>query len=65
MLQAFDQQQQDLVNAASKAISYRQDIIEENILLSHALQVLFLTSFWFVKFLHPCGTGDISSLQYQ
>lgn len=51
MLQAFDQQQQDLVNAASKAISYRQDIIEENILLSHALQVLFLTSFWFVKFL--------------
>lgn len=35
---AFDQQQQDLVDAASKALSYRQDIIEENIRLSYALQ---------------------------
>ncbi|CAL0299948.1 unnamed protein product [Lupinus luteus] len=35
---AFDQQQQDLVDAASKAISYRQDIIEENIRLTYALQ---------------------------
>lgn len=40
--QAFDQQQQDLVDAASKALSYRQDIIEENIRLSYALQVLIL-----------------------
>uniref|UniRef100_A0A7N0TZH4 Uncharacterized protein n=1 Tax=Kalanchoe fedtschenkoi TaxID=63787 RepID=A0A7N0TZH4_KALFE len=35
---AFDQQHQDLVEAASKAISYRQDIIEENIRLTYALQ---------------------------
>ncbi|XP_017242292.1 uncharacterized protein LOC108214672 isoform X2 [Daucus carota subsp. sativus] len=38
MRMAFDQQQQELVDAASKAISYRQDIIEENIRLSYALQ---------------------------
>ena len=41
--QAFDQQQQDLVDAASKALSYRQDIIEENIRLTYALQVTFFT----------------------
>ncbi|MED6186540.1 hypothetical protein PIB30_067662 [Stylosanthes scabra] len=35
---AFDQQQQDLVDATSKALSYRQDIIEENIRLTYALQ---------------------------
>ncbi|GKC63531.1 hypothetical protein Tco_1096129, partial [Tanacetum coccineum] len=35
---AFDQQQQDLVDAASKALSYRQDIIEENIRLTYALK---------------------------
>ena len=39
--QAFDQQQQDLVDAASKALSYRQDIIEENIRLTYALQVAY------------------------
>ncbi|KAK3024357.1 hypothetical protein RJ639_043683 [Escallonia herrerae] len=38
MRMAFDQQQQELVDAASKAISYRQDIIEENIRLTYALQ---------------------------
>ncbi|XP_059628586.1 uncharacterized protein LOC132271274 isoform X2 [Cornus florida] len=38
MRMAFDQQQQDLVDAASKALSYRQDIIEENIRLTYALQ---------------------------
>ncbi|KAF5960336.1 hypothetical protein HYC85_001545 [Camellia sinensis] len=38
MRMAFDQQQQDLVDAASKALSYRQDIIEENISLTYALQ---------------------------
>jgi hypothetical protein len=37
---AFDQQQQDLVDASSKALSYRQEIIEENIRLTYALQVL-------------------------
>ncbi|KAL0417381.1 UNVERIFIED_CONTAM: hypothetical protein Slati_3570000 [Sesamum latifolium] len=36
--QAFDQQQQDLVDAASKAISYRQEIMEENVRLTYALQ---------------------------
>lgn len=41
-LQSFDQQQQDLVDAASKALSYRQDIIEENIHLTYALQVLMI-----------------------
>ncbi|KAI4967907.1 hypothetical protein ZWY2020_005521 [Hordeum vulgare] len=35
---AFDHQQQDLVDAASKALAYRQDIIEENIRLTYALQ---------------------------
>ncbi|GFS42489.1 hypothetical protein Acr_00g0080100 [Actinidia rufa] len=38
MRMAFDHQQQDLVDAASKALSYRQDIIEENIRLTYALQ---------------------------
>lgn len=38
MRMAFDQQQQDLVDAASKALSYRQDIIEENVRLTYALQ---------------------------
>jgi hypothetical protein len=37
--QAFDQQQQDLIDAASKALLYRQDIIEENIRLTYTLQV--------------------------
>jgi hypothetical protein len=41
LVQAFDQQQQDLVDAASKALSYRQDIIEENMRLTYALQVTF------------------------
>ncbi|KAJ8769205.1 hypothetical protein K2173_000980 [Erythroxylum novogranatense] len=35
---AFDQQQQDLFDTKSKAISYRQEIIEENIHLTYALQ---------------------------
>ncbi|KMZ73040.1 hypothetical protein ZOSMA_155G00380 [Zostera marina] len=38
MRMAFDQQQKDLVDAESKALSYRQDIIEENIRLTYALQ---------------------------
>ncbi|XP_074311653.1 uncharacterized protein LOC141647399 isoform X2 [Silene latifolia] len=35
---AFDQQQQDVVDAASKALSYRQGVIEENVRLTYALQ---------------------------
>lgn len=34
----FDQQQQELVDAESRAINYRQYIMEENIRLSYALQ---------------------------
>lgn len=50
--QAFDQQQQDLVDAASKALSYRQEIIEENIRLTYALQVyhLYLCDYNFLSF---------------
>lgn len=39
--QAYDQQQQGLVDAASKALSYRQNVLEENIRLTYALQVPF------------------------
>ncbi|KAJ0989091.1 hypothetical protein J5N97_007447 [Dioscorea zingiberensis] len=38
MRMAFDRQQQDLVDAASKSLSYRQDIMEENVRLTYALQ---------------------------
>ncbi|XP_010251276.1 PREDICTED: uncharacterized protein LOC104593212 isoform X2 [Nelumbo nucifera] len=50
---AFDQQQQDLVDAASKAISYRQDIIEENIRLTYALQAAQQEKSTFVSSLLP------------
>jgi hypothetical protein len=42
--QAYDQQQKGLVDAASQALSYRQEILEENIRLTYALQVFF--SYW-------------------
>ncbi|KAL9233386.1 hypothetical protein vseg_008398 [Gypsophila vaccaria] len=38
MRMTFDQQQQEVVDAASKALSYRQDVIEENVRLTYALQ---------------------------
>jgi hypothetical protein len=41
---AYDQQQKGLVDAASQALSYRQEILEENIRLTYALQVFF--SYW-------------------
>ncbi|KAI4364341.1 hypothetical protein MLD38_020449 [Melastoma candidum] len=50
---AFDQQQQDLVDAASKAISYRQDIMEENIRLSYQLQDAQQERLTFVSSLLP------------
>ncbi|XP_060183492.1 uncharacterized protein LOC132613483 isoform X2 [Lycium barbarum] len=53
MRMAFDQQQQDLVDAASKAISYRQDIIEENIRLTYALQAAQQERSTFVASLVP------------
>ncbi|KAG6493703.1 hypothetical protein ZIOFF_048697 [Zingiber officinale] len=53
MRMAFDQQQQDLVDAASKAISYRQDIIEENIRLTYALQAAHSEKSTFVSSLVP------------
>ncbi|CAI9115561.1 OLC1v1016487C1 [Oldenlandia corymbosa var. corymbosa] len=53
MRMAFDQQQQDLVDAASKAISYRQDIIEENIRLTYALQAAQQERSTFISSLMP------------
>ncbi|KQK08171.1 hypothetical protein BRADI_2g40100v3 [Brachypodium distachyon] len=53
MRMAFDQQQQDLVDAASKALSYRQDIIEENIRLTYALQAAHQERSTFVSSLMP------------
>ncbi|VAH11977.1 unnamed protein product [Triticum turgidum subsp. durum] len=53
MRMAFDQQQQDLVDAASKALSYRQDIIEENIRLTYALQAAHQERATFVSSLLP------------
>ncbi|KAJ4715770.1 Tripartite motif-containing 29 [Melia azedarach] len=50
---AFDQQQQDLVDAASKALSYRQDIIEENIHLTYQLQAAQQERTTFVQSLLP------------
>ncbi|CAI0430944.1 unnamed protein product [Linum tenue] len=50
---AFDQQQQDLVDAASKALSYRQDIIEENIRLTYELQAAQQERSTFVTSLMP------------
>ncbi|XP_058078969.1 uncharacterized protein LOC131227232 isoform X2 [Magnolia sinica] len=53
MRMAFDQQQQDLVEAASKALSYRQEIIEENIRLTYALQAAQQERSTFVSSLLP------------
>ncbi|XP_010493471.1 PREDICTED: uncharacterized protein LOC104770711 isoform X2 [Camelina sativa] len=50
---AFDQQQQDLVDASSKALSYRQEIIEENIRLTYALQATQQERSAFVSYLLP------------
>ncbi|XWS29960.1 hypothetical protein CRYUN_Cryun24cG0075900 [Craigia yunnanensis] len=50
---AFDQQQQDLVDAASKALSYRQDIIEENIRLTYQLEAAQQERTTFVSSLLP------------
>lgn len=50
---AFDQQQQDLILAASKAISYRQDIMEENVRLTYALQAAQQERSTFVSSLMP------------
>ncbi|XP_020268739.1 uncharacterized protein LOC109844188 isoform X2 [Asparagus officinalis] len=56
MRMAFDQQQQDLVDAASKALSYRQDIIEENIRLTYALQAAQQERTTFISSLLPLLT---------
>ncbi|KAJ0236297.1 Uncharacterized protein HA466_0256250 [Hirschfeldia incana] len=53
MRQAFDQQQEDLVDAASKALSYRQEIIEENIRVTYALQAIQQEKSTFVSYLLP------------
>ncbi|XP_058091666.1 uncharacterized protein LOC131237736 isoform X2 [Magnolia sinica] len=53
MRMVFDQQQQDLVEATSKALSYRQEIIEENIRLTYALQAAQQERSTFVSSLLP------------
>ncbi|XP_062191403.1 uncharacterized protein LOC133895251 isoform X2 [Phragmites australis] len=53
MRRAFDQQQEDLVDAASKALTYRQDIIEENIRLTYALQAAQQERSTFISSLLP------------
>lgn len=53
MRRVFDQQQQDLIDATSKAVSYRQDIIEENIRLTYALQAAEQERSTFVSSLLP------------
>ncbi|CAN8252109.1 unnamed protein product [Cochlearia groenlandica] len=50
---AFDQQQQDLIDASSKALSYRQELIEENIRLTYALQATEQERSTFVSYLLP------------
>lgn len=50
---AFDQQQQDVVELISKAISYRQDTIEENIRLTYALQAAQQERSTFISSLIP------------
>uniref|UniRef100_A0A0D9UVV8 DUF7046 domain-containing protein n=1 Tax=Leersia perrieri TaxID=77586 RepID=A0A0D9UVV8_9ORYZ len=52
-VKAFDQQQQDLIDAASKALSYRQDIIEENIRLTYAVQAAHQERTTFISSLLP------------
>ncbi|XP_050370263.1 uncharacterized protein LOC126788332 [Argentina anserina] len=52
----FDQQQQDLADSASKAMLYRQDIIEENIRLAYALQDVQQERTTFVSALLPILT---------
>ncbi|CAH8363429.1 unnamed protein product [Eruca vesicaria subsp. sativa] len=53
MRQVFDQQQEDHVDASSKALSYRQEIIEENIRLTYALQATKQEKSTFVTYLLP------------
>ncbi|KAM3193649.1 hypothetical protein ACQJBY_070336 [Aegilops geniculata] len=53
MRMEFDQQQQDLIDAASKALSYRQDIMEENLRLTHSLQAARRRRSTFVSSLLP------------
>ncbi|XP_066305953.1 uncharacterized protein [Miscanthus floridulus] len=53
MRMAFDQQQHDLIDAASKALSFRQDIIEENIRLTYALQAAHQERSIFISSLLP------------
>ncbi|KAM0857903.1 hypothetical protein ACQ4PT_048148 [Festuca glaucescens] len=53
MRAAFDQQQQDLIDAASRALSYRQDIVEENVRLTYALQAAHQERSTFISSLVP------------
>ncbi|VAI80003.1 unnamed protein product [Triticum turgidum subsp. durum] len=53
MRREFDQHQQDSLDAASKALSYRQDIIEENLHLAYSLQAARRSRSNFVLSLTP------------
>ncbi|CAM6011748.1 unnamed protein product [Sphagnum balticum] len=53
---AYDQMQQALVDAASKALSYRQDILEENIRLTYAVQLAEQDRMMYVQSLMPLLT---------
>jgi hypothetical protein len=53
---AYDQMQQALVDAASKALSYRQDILEENIRLTYAVQLAEQDRMTYVQSLMPLLT---------
>ncbi|XP_076893002.1 uncharacterized protein LOC143544909 [Bidens hawaiensis] len=50
---AFDQEQQELVEAKTKAVAYRQEIIEENVRLGYALELAQEERSMFVSSLVP------------
>ncbi|KAF3786437.1 hypothetical protein EJ110_NYTH25319, partial [Nymphaea thermarum] len=58
-MKALDQQQQDLVDAVSKATSYRLDILDENIRLSLALQVARRECSIFASLFHLLAEFDM------
>ncbi|XP_076909852.1 uncharacterized protein LOC143567269 [Bidens hawaiensis] len=53
MYKGFDKQQQELVEATSKALAYKQDIMEENVRIRYALQLALDEDTIFVSSLVP------------
>lgn len=60
--QAYDQQQLGLVDAASKALSYRQNVLEENIRLTYSLQVSFSLRYYIVLSFGIVTSGFLSCI---